>query len=259
MPLDFSAPVPDGYRRDRHGNLLREENIPPADIEMDALVRHIMGYALPLSHQLARFRMRVLDERDGFVQGLAERYGARAGGRKGNLQLITIDGCMRVVITQAETVAFGPEIATARAIIDECLEEWCAVSAAPLRELVDAAFATDAAGRYGVSQLLRLRRIVIDDPRWREAQRAIGDGLRPSGRVEYVRIQRRDSPELPWEEVPLRISAAKLPPGDPDSPDEVLVRRLRSAIVEARDLGLKEGEITEVFRRAKRRTEAPAA
>lgn len=257
--IDWDAPPPEGYVRNRHGDLIRRENVAPADLRQDALVEHILSFALPLSHQLARFRMRVLEEVDRHRTEILDEYGVRRGGRAGNIQLISLDGRRRVLVAQADTIAVGPEIEAAHQLILECLDEWCGATEAPLRALVEAAFTPDATGRYSVSQILRLRRVHIDDPRWREAQRAIADALRPAGRVEYVRVQLRDDPRHPWREVPLRISAAEAPPAEADSPAVVLERRIRSAIAAARDDGLREGQITEAFRAAKRRGDTPAA
>lgn len=102
--------------------------------------------------------------------------------------------------------------------------------------------------------MLRLRRIEIDDPRWRQAQDAIGDALRPAGKAEYVRLYRRDDPGQRWEQVPLHLATVARPRGAAGSPAEQLERRARSAVEEARRAGMGEGDIMEALRAAKRRT-----
>ena len=90
--IDWSAPCPKGYWRDVKGNLVHERNIRPVDRDMDEVVRRIHGFGGPLSEQMWRFRDHTMGDIAKFAGRVAERYGARVGGRKGNLQLTTFDG-----------------------------------------------------------------------------------------------------------------------------------------------------------------------
>ena len=257
--VDWDAPPPRGYWRNARGDLVREENISPTDRDMDAVTRKIHGFGAALSAQMYRFRLHTLDDVSEFVARVTERYGARRpGGRKGNIQITSFDGRLRVLLAQAEQVAVGPEIHAAQAIVEECIDDWAARSNLKLRALVEQAFRPDATGRLSVTALLRLRRIEIDDPRWRQAQDAIGDALRPAGKAEYVRLYRRADPDGPWEQVPLHLATVTRPADAEGSPAENLERRARAAVEEGRHAGMGEGEIMEVLRAAKRRP-APGA
>ena len=256
--IDWSAPVPKGYWRDAKGNLVHERNVRAVDRDMDEVVRRIHGFGRPLSEQMWRFRDHTTADIAAFADRVVEHYGGRIGGRKGNIQLLTFDGCRRVVLAQADRIAVGPEIVAAQALVEECVERWAAGSRRELRALVDQAFVAREDGTVSVAELLRLRRVEIDDEGWRRAQDAIADALRPSGKAEYIRLYQRSTPAEPWQQVPLHLATVTRPaePADSTAP-AVLARRVRSAIDEARAAGMKEGEIMEVLKAAKRRV-APA-
>lgn len=256
--INWSAPPPKGYWRDVKGNLVHERNIKPVDRDMDAVVRRIHGFGVPLSEQMWRFRDYTMSDIAEFLGRVAERYGARLGGRKGNLQLITFDGCLRVTLTHADRIAVGPEIEAAQALIEQCVDEWAERSNLKLRALVDQAFVAGPDGTVSVTNLLRLRRVEIDDDAWRRAQDAIADAMRPVGKAEYIRLHARSTPDEEWAQVPLHLATVKRP-ADPAirTAPEILARRVRSAVDEARAAGMREGEIMETLREAKRREVEP--
>lgn len=252
--IDWNAVVPKGYWRDARGNLVHEANVRPVDRDMDEVVRRIHGFGAPLSEQMWRFRNYTMGDIAAFADRVVERYGARKGGRKGNLQLMTYDGCLRVNLAQAERIAAGPEIVAAQALVEECVERWSSGSRRELRALINQAFVAGEDGMVSVAALLRLRGIEIDDDGWRRAQDAIADALRPAGKAEYIRLYRRETPAEPWQPVSLHLATVAKPAEPaPRTASEVLERRVRSAIDEARAAGMKEGVIMEVLREAKRR------
>ena len=255
--IDWTAPAPPGYWRDGRGNLVHERNVSDTDRDMDATVRKIHGFGQALSGQLWRFRAHSLDDIYGFAARVVERYGGRVGGRKGNIRIRTFDDCLKVELAQAEYVDVGPEIAAAQALFTECIDEWAKRSSVNIKSLVAQAFSVDATGRMSVAQLLRLRRVHIDDDRWRAAQRALMDALRPTGKVEYLRLYERDNPLADWRAVPLHLATATAPPAAEETPEQVLERRVRSAVEEARHHGLSQGAMLDVLKRAHRRPAAP--
>ena len=256
--IDWSAAVPRGYWRDAKGNLVHESNVRPVDRDMDEVVRRIHGFGAPLSEQMWRFRAYTMSDIAAFVDRVVERYGARKGGRKGNLTLMTHNGCLKVNLAQAERITVGPEIVAAQALVEECIERWASGSRRELRALVGQAFAVGEDGTVSVAALLRLRRVEIDDDGWRRAQDAIADALRPAGKAEYIRLYRRETPAEPWQPVSLHLATVTRPaePALRTAP-EVLERRVRSAVEEARAAGMKEGAIMDALRAGKRRETDP--
>lgn len=249
--IDWNEPAPPGYWRDARGDLIREANVSDVDRDTDAVVRHIHAFGEALSGEMWRFRVHTMDDVYGLVDRVAERYGTRLGGRRGNVQIGTFDGRRKVVLSQADVIDVGPEIHAAQAIVEECIEEWSERGNLKLRALVEQAFKPDATGRLSVTHLLRLRRIVIDDDKWRGVQAAIGDALRPVGRAEYIRLYRRADPSQPWEQVPLHLATVRQPPEAEDGEAQAqLARRVQSAIEQAERAGLSRADVWDVVRGA---------
>ena len=249
--IDWDTPPPAGYWRNARGDLIREANISEIDRDMDAVTRCIHGFGSALSAEMWRFRTYTQDDIGALLDRVVDCYGGRRrGGGKGNVQICTYDGRMRVTVSQADVIDVGPEIHAAQAIVEECLDEWTERGNLKLRALVDQAFRPDATGRLSVSHLLRLRRIAIDDAKWRAVQTAIGDALRPVGRAEYIRLHRRDNPTQTWTQVPLHLATVRPPPVQDDDAEAQLARRVNSAIEQAARSGLPAGAIWDVVRAA---------
>ena len=251
MSIDWNEPAPPGYWRDARGDLIREANVSGVDRDTDAVVRHIHAFGEALSAEMWRFRAHAQDDVYGLIDRVLERYGARIGGKRGNVTISTFDGRLKVVLSCADVIDVGPEIHAAQAIVGQCIEEWSKRGNLKLRALVDQAFKPDATGRLSVTHLLRLRRIVIDDDKWRSVQGAISDALRPVGRAEYIRLYRRADPTRVWEQVPLHLATVRQPPeAEPGEAEAQLARRVRSAVEQAERAGLPAGAVWDVVRGA---------
>ena len=208
--------TPPGYQPDARGRLVPEALIRDEDRLVDDTVRRILAYGLDLADQVARFRAHTHDDLAALLDLLGERYGRpRAGrGRKGNRSFVSYDGRFKVVVQIQEVVAFGPELQVARQIIDGCIASWTDGARAEVQALIQHAFEPDAEGAVRVGAVLRLRRLEIQDPRWRAAQAAIHDSLRAMGTKTYVRLYARSSPEAAWQAVPIDLASGWAPSAD---------------------------------------------
>lgn len=187
--------------------LIPDVAVKTVDKLQDELVRRIVGFALPLSAQVARFRQHSFDDVDTFVALLEQEYGAKRGGSKGNLTFISYDGLLKITVAVAEAIQFGPELQVAKGIVDECLREWAADSRAEIQALITRAFDVDSQGRINRSALLSLLRLQIEDERWQRAMQAIRDSMRIVGSKRYLRIHQRDDPEAAWSPITIDVSA----------------------------------------------------
>ncbi|ESQ78443.1 DUF3164 family protein [Asticcacaulis sp. YBE204] len=197
------------YMRDTKGRLVPVEQVRPIDKLIDQTVRKIVGYAEPLSAQIARFREHSFDDVDSLLGIVAEQYGVALGGSKGNRTLTTVDGLMQVKVAIADRITFGPELEAAKALVDECLREWTDGARAELRTLVDRAFQVDKEGKINQGELLSLRRLNIDDPRWKKAMVAIDDSIRIIGSKRYVRVYRRANLNQDFQQIVLDPAGAR--------------------------------------------------
>lgn len=194
------------YMGDGRGGLQPVELIKPQDKLEDETVRKICGYTVALHEQMARYKQHTLDDIEQFVALLAQEYGTRPGGAKGNTTFMTVDGLFMIKVQVADQIIFGPSIQQAKVHFDDCLNEWSADAPPPLRGIVTDAFQTDKAGNISRARIFILLRQEVDDPRWKEGQRAIRDAIKPVSTKEYIRCYRRPSHDAAWEYVALDLS-----------------------------------------------------
>ncbi|MBB4302324.1 hypothetical protein GGD81_001351 [Rhodobium orientis] len=157
------------YLRDAKGMLVPENLVRPQDKLEDEVVRKIMGFAEALSDQIARFRGHTFTDLGEFDALIEQDYGATKGGRKGNRTYQTFDGSMKVQVRVADFIDFGPQLQTAKTLIDECLNEWAAEARPEIRAIVTRAFNTDKEGQINRSEIFMLLRLDIEDERWRRS------------------------------------------------------------------------------------------
>jgi hypothetical protein len=179
------------FMEDAKGRLVPIENVGAADKLQDQTVRKIMSYAVALNAQLVRFRSNTMADLGALDALLAEQYGAKIGGAKGNRTYQTIDGLMKVQVQVSDLISFGPELQAAKSLIDECLTEWSAGSRPEIQAVVTRAFNTDKEGQINKSELFMLLNLKIEDGRWQRAMDAIRDSIRITGSKEYVRFYQR--------------------------------------------------------------------
>jgi hypothetical protein len=210
------APVPDGrivangkiYMANAKGALVPIEMVRPEDQLEDETVRRIIGHALALSAQVARFKAHVFEDIGGFEAILAQEYGATKGGAKGNKTLMSHDGLFKVQEAVADLIDFGPQLQIAKELIDECLIEWAADARPEVRALVASAFNTDKAGQINRSNIFMLLRLDSEDLRWHRAMDAIRAAMRVVGSKRYVRCYHRDAPDAPWAAITIDLAKA---------------------------------------------------
>ncbi len=208
--------IPDGrvrvgeaeYLPDARGKLVPVEMIKPEHLLEDETVRKVMGYAVALSDQVGRFKAHTFEDLGDLEALLAQEYGAKKGGAKGNKTFMSHDGLMKVLVQVSDHIDFGPQLQIAKELVDECLNEWSAEARPELRALVTRAFNTDKAGQINRAEIFMLLRLEIEDERWVRAMTAIRDAIRVVGSKTYVRCYRRESIEGAWEAVTIDLAKA---------------------------------------------------
>lgn len=189
------------------GAKLPVSTVKPQHLMEDDLVRQEMSHAIALSEQLSRFLAHFHDNLGAYEALIAEEYGAKIGGKKGNKTLMTYDGQFVIKVQVADNVVFGPELQVAKMLVDECLTDWTASSGDEIKAVIQRAFNTDKAGQINRAALYSLLRLDIADARWMRAMQAIRDAMRVVGSKSYVRFYRRDNPE--GREIPITIDLAR--------------------------------------------------
>lgn len=196
------------YMKDAKGALVPTDLVKAQHKLEDETVRKVMGYALELSAQIARFKTNTFADLNAFQGLLEDEYGARAGGAKGNVTFQSFDGTMKVQVQIADQFTFGPELQQAKHLVDECLVEWGAESRPELRALVNRVFSVEKEGEINKAELFSMLRMEIEDPRWISAMDAIRDAIRVTGTKEYVRFYQRASSRDGWQTVTIDLAKA---------------------------------------------------
>lgn len=214
------APIPTGieiiggseYMRDGRRALMSVKAIKPADKLQDEMVRKVVGFALGLSNQVARFKEHAFGDVLAFDQLLEQQYqvvkrGNMEGG-KGNRTYLSYDGLFRVTIQVADSIDFGPELQIAKALLDECMIEWSADARPEIRSIITRAFNTEKEGQVSRADVFMLLRIESEDERWNRAMEAIRAAMRVVSRKEYIRFGMRADAKSEWTSITIDLAKA---------------------------------------------------
>ncbi|MBB3947246.1 hypothetical protein GGQ73_003212 [Rhizobium skierniewicense] len=174
----------------------------------DQTVRKCIEFAENLNAQLSRFRGHTAADLGSLDAILAEKYGAKIGGKKGNRTYQTYDGLMKIQVQVSDQITFGPELQIAKTLIDQCLIEWSADSRPEIQSLVSSAFNTDKEGQVNRADIYMLLKLEIADDRWKMAMEAIRDAIRVTGSKEYVRFYKRADKEAGWQAITIDLAKA---------------------------------------------------
>lgn len=198
--------VPEGFRLDAQGRHVPESMIKPLDLMRDELVMAIVGKTQELNLALVDFKAKVFGEVDALVAVAADEYGAKLGGAKGNVTLFSYDGRYKVVRAKADNIRFDERLQGAKALIDECLQEWVKGSRPEIITLINDAFKVDQAGNIRTGSVLALRRLEITDERWTRAMQAISDAVTVVTTSSYVRVYERVGDTDQYQPISLDIA-----------------------------------------------------
>lgn len=170
------------------------------------LVSDLISMAEIHNASITSFKQHALEEVKEFISLLAEQYGAKKGGKGGNVTLTSYDGLHRVIVSVQKYIDFGAQLQVAKELVDECLQEWSEGANDNLRAFVEQAFRVDGNNRLNTSAILGLRRYNITEEKWLQAMKAIDDSIRVTSSKEYIRFYQRPSTEDDFEAVSIDIA-----------------------------------------------------
>jgi len=183
--------IPAGYMQDAQGRLVPEEMVKEIDKLRDQTVRRIASAAQVAADFVGNFKTQAEADINAFTALSAEEYNTALGGVKGNVTLRSYDGRYKVCRDMAETLVFDERLQVAKALIDECINNWSEGSDAKIRTLILDSFQVDKQGRVNTKRILSLRKLNIDDPTWQRAMDAIGDSIQVASSRAYIRVYER--------------------------------------------------------------------
>lgn len=180
-----------GFWIDAKGVLTPENIVKDIDKERDALVGELVERAAEISQLLAQFKLKAFGDIQAFIDLSAEKYGTTKGGRKGNVTLYTYDGRFKIQRAMQDRIAFDERLQAAKTLIDECLADWTEGARPEIHAIINRAFQTEKEGEVNTGAVLALRRLDIDDSRWKNAMDAISEAIQVIGSRSYIRVYER--------------------------------------------------------------------
>lgn len=187
----MSETIPTGYWQDTNGRLVPTDLIKDIDKARHELVSDIVAKSRELNLLLVAFKAQTFADIGAFVELSAEKYGAKVGGTKGNITLMSFDGKFKIVRQMQENLSFDERLQAAKSLIDDCINDWTQGSRAEIKVLIDNAFQVNKEGKISTSRVLGLRRLDIKDEKWQAAMQAISDSVQVLGSKPYIRIYER--------------------------------------------------------------------
>ncbi|MDQ7775186.1 MAG: DUF3164 family protein [Paracoccus aminovorans] len=198
---------------DRQGREYPDHLVSDADRMKDELAERLVSGAEGIQQAMAAFKKTAMDEMYAAKALLFEKYGAKLGGQKGGFGIPAFDGSAEARICIADRITFGPELQAAKALIDECIENWAEGANQNIIVLINDAFQVNKAGRIDTKRVLRLQKLNIrhkdgsPDERWEKAMQAISDALIVDDTATYIRFYRRNERTNGMELVNLDFSS----------------------------------------------------
>lgn len=196
---------------DDRGNWIDAQGrpVPPRYIEKevkerDRMVRRIFMKAMKLKQHVVQVKNEVVLSLDEYLDGLAGQHDT---SWKGNAELVTFDGRLKVEVKVNEALEFDERLQLAKQKIDDCLRRWTGNARSEIRAIISQAFQMDRKGRINVRSILTLRQFRFEDPQWRAAMTLISDSLRIRSTRRYVNFYRKDETTGRFVLIPLNWSA----------------------------------------------------
>ena len=199
--------IPAGYARNAVGHLVPLDQISEADKLRDEVARQIHAKAVEIHALLQHFKTQSLADVADLVSISAQRHGVALGGRKGNVQISSFDGSIRIDRQVADRITWTEEIEAAKELINQCITRWSEGANKHIRAIVDRAFRTDTKGQIKTTAVLELLRLDIDDAQWKQAMEALRSAMRPDGSTTYLRVYERKGDDGKYEAIPLDLAA----------------------------------------------------
>lgn len=169
--------IPNGYIADARGRLVLIESLSEQDRRRDSLAKELIAEALELEELIATKRKSMQARVDEYLDWLKAAKKVRREKWKGNIQLDSFDGSMRIDRRVNEVLGFNETLQLAKTTLDEWFNEKLEDGDQDLKTAVMSAFNVDQQGRVNKSQILKVLRYDIKDAKWKKAMTLIREAM----------------------------------------------------------------------------------
>jgi hypothetical protein len=161
----------------------------------DRLVRRVARKAWRLHEQIGAIKAEVLELVNRYLERVAAEYDETW---KGNAELVSFDGRLKVDVKISEALEFDERLQVAKQKIDQCLRRWTGDARSEVQAIINQAFQVDSKGRINVRSILTLRQFKFEDAVWQEAMGLIAESLRIRTTRRYVNVYYKHNPTGPF-------------------------------------------------------------
>lgn len=198
--------IPEGYMEKANGDLVPIHKIKEQDLLRDEVAKRLAYSAKMHSEQLAEFKRFAMKEMADLIAIAADQYGVTLGGEKGNLDITSFDGRLKVQRKISDNITFTEEIHAAKALIDACVRTWSEGANSNLVTAVDNAFRTNKKDELVTARILEMLRWNIDgDEQWDAAMKALSDSIMVNSSTTYINVYERDD-NGKYQAIPLSLA-----------------------------------------------------
>ncbi len=198
--------IPAGHIERPDGSVIALSKLPVRDQLKHELVEKMFGRAVATSTALAAFKGASVSELMAFREMMMNDFEVKIGGNGGNISITSLCGRMKVAYTISKHVEFGPELEAAKALIDECLEDWSQDSRDEIRVIITKVFRVNSKGRLDTSGILGLRSHGFKDPRWLRAMDGIDEAIIRDRQTAYINFYKVDPKTGTETRIPLDLA-----------------------------------------------------
>ena len=199
----------DEYWLNAKGEEVHIGNITEPDKLKNELVTKILAQVKQKQSELAVFKSLIKHEILEYIDMLRDVYrmDPLSRSKKGNFELVSYDGTLKVQIGIQDSITFDEKITLAKEKIDAFLKEQTKDAAPIVHTLVMEAFEVDKKGKLSAQNVLKLRTLKVEHVEWKEAMDIIGDSISIVSSKENIRFYERLGDEGKWTLVTLDFSA----------------------------------------------------
>ena len=198
--------LPTNLWRGRDGRFTLESEVKEYEKLREAVLAPLFERFMSLHAEMADLKAQMMDDVENLLALCADQYGVKPRGSKGNLTLYRYDGEFMLKRQIQDRSRFSERLFAAEELVKQCLEEWSVDARSELKTIFMAAFERNKEGDIRRSELIRLRGLKIDDPRWNKAMGIIAEAEEIIESASYFQVHKR-MPTGEYQSVLLDFSA----------------------------------------------------
>jgi len=199
-----------GFWVDSTGLPVPQKHVNVDDRKKDRLVEQLHKKASRLQEQILEFKQEAADRIERYLRETAGKYDEEDW--KGNATLTDFSNTLKIEVKVNQLITFDEKLQLAKQKLDRFFEEVTKDARPELQALVHDAFAVDQQGNLNKRQILRLRRIKINNKHWKEAMELIDESISVEATKQYISFYEKPhrNQEKGYENVSLNFSALEV-------------------------------------------------